>query len=82
MESNQENLLGLVRYLKKRNLHRPAAAMLEAINPINFLLAQLIYVGQPLLSGIFSTDEMSSLAEMLEDSNKSSALVDLLREAT
>ncbi len=56
------------------------AALLEALGPLTILGAQVIYLGQPLLSWSASTGHLDALAHMLEDTRETRAFVDYLRE--
>ncbi|MCZ7554415.1 MAG: hypothetical protein B6D39_12725 [Anaerolineae bacterium UTCFX2] len=70
-----------------RNLHRWgvsdwAVTFLEISGPLTILGAQLIYLGQPWLSGIVPKDKSASLARLLENSSSKREFIDLLQEAT
>jgi hypothetical protein len=57
-----------------------AAALLEALGPLATLVAQLVYLGQPLLSWGSTDRHLAELAHMLEDSTETREFVDYLRE--
>jgi hypothetical protein len=70
-----------------RNLHRwgmeqGAAALLEAAGPLTTLLAQVVYLGQPVLGRLVSPASMAALAAMLEEPAQTKAFAEFLREAS
>jgi hypothetical protein len=70
-----------------KNLHRwgmrdSAATLLDAAGPLTMLLAQFIYISQPLLGKLVSPDSMTALASMLEEPAQTKAFVEILREAS
>ncbi|KPK19703.1 MAG: hypothetical protein AMK69_23970 [Nitrospira bacterium SG8_3] len=68
-----------IKRLKQWGMHEFAASILEAAGPINLVGAQLVYVSQPLLDGIFPTDHLSALAGLLEEPDQTKAFVRILR---
>lgn len=80
MDSFQETATGWSNNLKNRGLGHVAALLLEAFNPLNIIVAQLLYIGQPFMRGILPQGNLFRLAGMLEDSQKTSQFVELLRE--
>lgn len=67
--------------LKQWGLQDFAAAALEASDPINLVGAQLVYISQPLLGGIFPNTHLNALASLLEEPEETQAFISLLREA-
>ncbi len=67
--------------LKQWGLEEFAASALEASDPINLVGAQLVYIGQPLLDGIFPTTHLNALASLLEEPEETQAFISFLREA-
>lgn len=57
-----------------------AAAMLESAGPLKLLGAQLVYIGQPTLNGLLPNEQLSALANLLENDVYSSSFVKILRE--
>ena len=57
-----------------------AASFLESAGPLSVVIAQLIYIGQPLLAGLFTKSQLGALASMLEDDEQRQAFTDLLRK--
>jgi hypothetical protein len=69
------------------NLHRwgvkeGTAVLLEAAGPMTMLLAQFVYISQPLLGKLVSNESMNALATMLEEPAQTKAFVEILREAS
>jgi len=56
------------------------ATFLEAFGSITVLGAQVVYITQPALSGLFPASHLEALADMLEDSTQTQAFADYLRE--
>lgn len=59
---------------------RLAATFIEAFGSLSSVLAQFLYVSQPLLDAWLPADKLNSLAEMLEDEEQSAALAVRLRK--
>jgi hypothetical protein len=71
--------------LWSRSLHRwglrePAAVFLEVLGPLTFFLAQLVYLGQPLVGSSRSEQQWALLAHMLEDRRETQSFVTFLRQ--
>ena len=67
------------------SLHRwgvdeQVATFLEASGPLTVLGAQVVYIAQPALTGLFPTSHLRALAEVLEDRSQTQAFTDFLRE--
>lgn len=54
-------------FLHQHDLQRPVAFLLEAAGPLNMLMAQMIYLGSPLLASGRMADQLQSFAQVLED---------------
>ena len=65
--------------LKKWGMEGFAAWALEAGAPLGLLGAQLISIGQPLLSPFLSLEKTSALAGLLEDRTEARAFIDFLK---
>ena len=68
------------RRLRRWGLDRFAAAFLEASGPFNLIGAQLVYLGQPVLSSLVSDQQLNALAQVLEDPGRTQAFIECLRE--
>jgi hypothetical protein len=68
--------------LRQRGLHQFAAAFLEASGPLNLVGAQLVYLGQPVLSGIFAESKLQALGQLLEEPEKTRLFIHCLREGS
>lgn len=71
---------GWARSLQRLGLHEIVAALLEASGPLTILLAQVVYVGQPLLRGAIPSDHLRDLARLFEDPQESRSFANYLRE--
>jgi hypothetical protein len=66
--------------LKRWGMNEFAAAFLEASGPLNLVGAQLVYISQPVLSGIVPAGQINALASLLEEPERTEAFVKSLRE--
>ena len=66
--------------LQHWRIHQIAAALLEAGGPLKIIGAQLVFISQPLFSGLMSGDRLDLLAGILEEPEKTNAFVNFLRE--
>lgn len=64
--------------LKKWGMEGFAAWALEAGAPLGLLGAQLIYIGQPLLSPFLPLEQTNTLAALLEDRTEARAFINFL----
>lgn len=67
-------------FLHQHNLQRPVAFFLDAAGPLTMLMAQLIYIGSPLLTSGSLSGEMTKVAQMLEDPFESREFSAFLRK--
>jgi hypothetical protein len=65
-------------FLQHRGLSEPVAAFLEAVGPLSIVLAQFVYIGEPLLGR--SSGHFRAFAQMLEDREKTRTFAAYLRE--
>jgi len=70
-----------------KNLHRwgvrdAAAVLLEAIGPLNLVLAQGLYLIQPLFTTPTSKNHLKALAEVLENDDETHLFATYLREGS
>lgn len=56
------------------------ASLLEAIGPLSVLAAQIVYLGQPLMQGIFPEKNFNVAARLFEDPDRLRMFTQLLRE--
>lgn len=68
------------RALHRWGLNTFAARMIEATSPLHILGAQLVYVGQPLLSLFVPQEHTRTLARTLEAPAEASAFARFLEE--
>lgn len=68
------------RALQRWGMQEWAASLLEASGPLNLVLAQFVYIGQPVFQSIFDRGHIGILADTLEDGAETQAFIDLLRE--
>ncbi|MEN8241746.1 MAG: hypothetical protein ABFS17_07485 [Chloroflexota bacterium] len=66
--------------MRKRGLHQFAAAFLEASGPLNLVGAQLVFLGQPVLSSMLAGSKLTTLAHMLEEPEQTELFIRCLRE--
>jgi hypothetical protein len=72
----------LVNTLRKLQLHEFTAAFLEALGPVNVLIAQMIYVSEPVLSLFVPPEQSQDFATTLEDPKATALLIDALRTSS
>lgn len=68
--------------LHQWRLNQLTAVLLEAGGPLKLIGAQLIFISQPLFSGLLSSGRLDLLAEILEDSEQTTTFIRFLREET
>jgi hypothetical protein len=61
-------------------LSEVVASFLDAIGPLSFVGAQVLYFGQPFLRPLASEKHLDGIARLLEDPLELNAFVTLLRE--
>lgn len=81
MQRNEHIWQDWVEQLRQRGLGEFTAAILEATAPLNLAAAQLVYIGQPLFSGVIPRENISALATLLESPQQTQVFVSQLREA-
>jgi hypothetical protein len=80
MSENQQNWISWARQLQHWGIKDGVAALLEAAGSLNVLLAQLLYIGQPLLSSIFAPASLETFALTLENPEYRQTFIAMLRE--
>ncbi len=68
------------RFLQRWGLGSLTALLLESSAPVNLLLAQLVYIGQPLLGHPEAVDKWQALGQMLENQDESRRFAAYLRK--
>lgn len=82
MSTDQPTWSAWARFLRRWGLQEVIASLLEAAGPLNLLLAQLVYLGKPLLAQSLQPDALDVLAQMLEEPACRQNFVNLLRETS
>ena len=81
MDENQPLWASWSQALHRWGVSDGVAAVLEGAGSFSVLVAQVLYLSQPLLSGAVSAQSFQALAQVLEDPAKKQAFVSFLREA-
>ena len=68
--------------LQRWGLDEIMATFLEALGPLTILGAQVVYMGQPLLTPLVPHRHLDAAAQVLEDMDTSRTFIAFLREAT
>jgi hypothetical protein len=66
-------------FLQHMGVHEAIAALLEAGGALNMFLAQVVYLGQPLLGRGSSSSQWEALAHMLENQEEVRSFASYLR---
>ncbi len=82
MEAEQQIWQAWVNTLRRHGLGSVVAFLLEAGGPLNMIVAQLVYLGQPLLGSSNHSGQFQALAHLLEDAEQTQFFVTYLREGT
>ncbi|GAB4579868.1 MAG: hypothetical protein Fur0022_26070 [Anaerolineales bacterium] len=67
-------------HLRHWRLQNFAAWLLDSASPIHLIVAQLAYVGQPLLQAFVPNGQINALTAILEQPAQAQAFAALLRE--
>jgi len=81
MSENQANWVNWSRIFHRWGISESVALVLEASGSLSLLAAQILYLSQPLLSGVITAGSLHAFAQMLESPVETRAFVSLLREA-
>ena len=76
----QDGVFQVAHLIRSLGLQAPAAVALEAGRPFAFVAAQLLWLVQPMLAILLPSRELATFAELLEDPQSVSGLIDLLGE--
>ena len=82
MSENQPIWINWTRTLQHWGIHREIASLLEAAGSLSVMFAQLLYISQPLLSGVMSPHSVDAFARVLENPADRQEFVAVLREGT
>lgn len=55
------------------------ASVMEAVKPLGYLGAQVVYITQPFLRAIFPDDHVTALADLLENPKNAQLFTHMLR---
>jgi len=69
------------RILQWWGLKEPIASFLESAGALNVILAQVVYISQPLFSGVVNPGSLDNFAQVLEDPATRTEFVSYLKEA-
>jgi hypothetical protein len=81
MDENQPIWISWSRVFQRWGISDGVALVLERAGAFSILAAQVLYLSQPLLSGVISTRSLQSLAQMLENPAEKRAFITFIREA-
>lgn len=81
MSENQQNWIVWARALERWEIKNGVASLLEIAGSLNVLLAQVLYLSQPVLIGTVPSSSLSSLAQLLENPDHRQEFISFLREA-
>jgi hypothetical protein len=81
MHENQSIWISWSRAFRQWGISEGVASVLEGSGSLSLLAAELVYISQPLLSGVLSTRSLQALAQILENPAEKREFVTLLREA-
>lgn len=69
------------RTLQRWGLKELVAFMLESTGALNVMLAQVVYISQPLFFGAVNPDLMAKFAQVLENPTTRTEFISFLKEA-
>jgi hypothetical protein len=67
--------------LHRWGMHNVVAVLLEGTGPLNFIGAQAIYLGQPILNTILPEDHVNAFADLLNNPDDVKAFTQILRRS-
>ncbi len=77
---NAESAESVALWLSELGLGSMAATLIESFGSLTALMAQFVYIGQPMLQGWVSNERLTGLAQLLEDEQQSADLAARLRK--
>ena len=66
--------------LQQWKLRKPLLFVLEALGPFSEILAQLVYVGQPVFGRMVTQEDWEAFTTILEDREERASFINFLRE--
>jgi hypothetical protein len=81
MDKNQSTWDSWARALQRWGIRKSAASLLEAAGSLSVLVAQVLYLSQPLLSGTVSSRSLQAFAQVLENPVDKREFISFLRES-
>jgi len=80
MKNNQHIWRNWIAVLDRWGFQEIAATLLEATGPLNFVGAQVVYLGQPVLNLFFPDEQISAFADLLNNPAEIKTFIDSLRK--
>jgi hypothetical protein len=80
MSENQRSWINWARTLQRWGIKDGMASLLEITGSLNVLLAQIVYLTQPMLSGALSSSSLIAFARVLENPDDRREFITFLRE--
>jgi hypothetical protein len=81
MRENQPTWMNWRSTLRRLGINEIVALLLDGAGSMNVLLAQLVYLSQPLLAGMVSQHTLNAFAQVLENPTHRQEFISFLREA-
>ena len=82
MDENMPVWASWTRALHRWGISEGVASLLEGTGSLSLLAAQVLYISQPLLSGVVSARSLRAFAQVLENPADKQEFVSFLRETT
>jgi hypothetical protein len=80
MSEDQQNWVAWARTLQQWGMREAVASVLDSVGSFGMLIAQVLYLSQPLLSGTISSHSLHAFARVLENPSQRQEFVSFLRE--
>jgi hypothetical protein len=80
MNENQPIWISWSRVFHRWGISEGVASVLEGAGSLTMLAAQILYLSQPLLSGVLPAHSLQAFAQILENPTEKQAFVSFLRE--
>ncbi len=80
MDENLRNIRqGWASAIKNRGLSQTAAILLQAIKPLSYFSAQLVYAGKPIMSHFLPDQQIEAAGGLLDNSSEFDHFIAMLR---